>query len=281
MTRYTKNIGPTKKVFKKTLFLSFLRTSMKIKTLILALPVLCFACNEPSSSSDPASQMDASPILARAPSGVRTLSVDFNYDEPCNILGEEYVRQTFNLDEKTELTEAHTHEGCEFEWGGNKVVVAFGGNRPYPSIYQAAYTFDKMYQGAPTETVTAPVSESTLEETAVSGPDTEGTNSEQSAADSTHHNTDDKHPEHAGVSAATLPLTKPAVSKGNYKAVPGIGDKAVWDPTTGAMHVLYNNHIISVMVETKGKAEAKKEQAQSLTEVLIDKISANEYVKRL
>lgn len=254
---------------------------MKIKSLILALPVLCFACNNPSSPSDPASNMDASPILAKAPSGVRTLSVDFNYDEPCNILGEEYVRQTFNLEEKVELAEAHMHNGCEFEWSGNKVAVAFGGARPYASIYQAEYNFDKMYQGKPAEVVTAPVAESVLEESAESGPDTEGTGSEESAGDSTHHNTDDKHPDHAGVSAATPPLTKPAVSKGNYEAVPHVGDKAVWDASTGAMHVLYNNHIISVTVETKDKAEVKKQRAESLADVLIEKISANEYVKRL
>lgn len=254
---------------------------MKIKSLILAFPVLCLACNDPSSPSDPASQMEASPLLARKVAGVNTLSVDFNYDEPCNILGEEYVRQTFNLEEKTELAEEHAQNGCEFEWGGNKVVVSFGGTRPFPSVYQAEYIFDRMYQGKPAEKVTAPVSESALAESAISGPETEGTVAETSASDSTHHNTDDKHPDHGGESAATPPLTKPAVSKGNFEAVPHVGDKAVWDASTGAMHVLYNNHIVNVMVETKGNAEQKKKQAESLVEVLIEKISNNEYVNRL
>ncbi|UFH52255.1 hypothetical protein [Spirosoma sp. KNUC1025] len=254
---------------------------MKIKSLILAFPVLCFACNSSSTPSDPASQMEASPIHAKRVTGVNMLSVDFNYDEPCNILGEEYVRNTFNLDEKTELAEEHMHEGCAFEWGGNKVVVAFGGERPFASVYKAEYIFDKLYQGAPAATVTAPVEESVMADSSEAGPKTEGTNAEGSAADSTHTNTDNKHPEHAGVPAATLPLTKPAVTKGSYEAVPNIGDKAVWNSSTGAMHVLYNNHIISVTVETKGKAEVKKEQATSLAEVLIDKISENEYLKRL
>ncbi|WP_420148747.1 hypothetical protein [Spirosoma sp.] len=254
---------------------------MKIKTLILAFPVLCFACNDPSSPSDPATQMEASPIQARKVAGVNTLSVDFNYDEPCNILGEEYIRTTFNLDEKTELSEGHTHEGCEFEWAGNKVIVAFGGAKPFSSTNQAQYVFDRMFQGAPAETITAPVSEQMLVDSADTGPATEGTNSETSAADTTHHNTDDKHPEHAGESAATPPLTKPAVSKGNYKAVANVGDKAVWDATTGAMHVLYNNHIINVTVETKGKSETKQEQAKSLAEVLVEKITHNEYKKWL
>ena len=254
---------------------------MKIKSLILAFPVLCLACNSPSTPSDPASQMEASPILAKKVAGVNALTVDFNYDEPCNILGEEYVRNMFNLEEKTELSEAHMHNGCEFEWNGNKVAVAFGGAKPYASVYQAEYNFDKMYQARPSETLTAPVSESMLVESAQSGPETEGTGAEVSAADSTHHNTDDKHPNHAGESAATPPLTGPAVSKGNYEAVANLGDKAVWNATTGAIHVLYNNHIISVMVETKDKAEVKKQRAESLADVLIEKISANEYTKRL
>lgn len=255
---------------------------MKIKSLILAFPLLCLACsNDPGSTSDPASQTDASPILAKRPAGIQALTVDARYDEACTILGEEYVRNTFNLSETTELEEVDSHGGCAFEWGGNKVSFAFGGTRPYPSIYQAEYTFDKLYQGKPAEVVTTPVTEATLVDEAKSGPETEGTNAEGSAADSTHHNTDNKHPDHAGVSAGTPPLTGHAVSKGNYKAVANVGDKAVWDETTGAMHVLYNNHIISVTVETKDKAEVKKERAQSLAEVLIDKISANEYIRRL
>lgn len=252
---------------------------MKIKSLLLALPVLCFACNSSSSVNDPASQMEASPLLARKVAGVYALTTDFNYDEPCNILGEEYVRTTFNVAETTKLEEGHNHNGCEFEWGGNKVVVAFGGSKPYASIYQAEYNFDKMYQGKSEATVTEPIEETN--EKAKSGPEPEGNVSESSAADSTHHNTDDKHPNHAGESAATPPLTGHAVSTGNFEAVQNVGDKAVWDANTGAMHVLYNNHIISVTVETKDNPELKKEHAQSLAEVLIEKISANEYIKRL
>lgn len=252
---------------------------MKINLLILAFPVLCLACNSPSTPQDPASQMEASPIHARQVTGVRTLSVDFNYDDPCNILGEEYVRTMFNVPQTTELEEALADNGCEFEWSGNKVAVTFGGHKPYPSIYQAESVFDKLYQMKPQPAMTTSVEEVT--ETTKSGPETEGTGAETSAADSTHQNTDDKHPNHAGVSAGGPALTKPAVSKGNYKAVPQLGDKAVWDETTGAMHVLYNNHIINVTVETKGQAETKKKQAESLAEVLMEKISANEYVKQL
>lgn len=256
---------------------------MKIKSLILAFPVLCLACSSPSSTSDPANQIDASPIYAKKVVGVDALSTDANYDEPCNILGEEYVRTTFNLSETTKLEEVHEQNGCEFEWAGNKVLVSFGGKRPYSSMYQAQYVFDKMYQGKPA--VPAIKSIETAHDSTTSGPDTEGTNAETSATSASSeeaaHNTDDRQPQHGGVSAATPHLTEPAVSKGSFDAVSNVGDKAVWDASTGAMHVLYNNHIINVTVETKDKPELRKEHAKSLVEVLIDKIAENEYVKRL
>ncbi len=256
---------------------------MKIKSLILAFPVLCLACSSPSSPSDPASQMDASPIIARRPSGVTALTVDLNYDEPCNILGEEYVRSTFNLDETVKLDEVHEHNGCEFGWAGNKVLVSFGGSKPYESIYLAEYMFDRMYQDKPAIVMTKTIE--AAHDSTISGPETEGTNAESSATETPdapeHHTTDDNQPQHGGITAATPHLTKPAVSTGHFEAVPNVGDKAVWDASTGAMHVLYNNHIINVTVETKNKAEVRKEHAQSLAEVLIDKISENEYTRRL
>ncbi|AKD55163.1 hypothetical protein [Spirosoma radiotolerans] len=256
---------------------------MKIKSLILAFPVLCLACSSPSSTTDPASNVDASPIVAKQVVGVNALSVDRNYDEPCNILGEEYVRSTFNLGEGTKLEEVHEHNGCEFEWAGNKVLVTFAGTRPFESMYVAEYTFDKMYQGKPALAMTKSVE--VANDSTESGPQPEGTNAETPATAENekvaHHTTDDNQPQHGGITAATPALTKHAVSSGNFEAVKNVGDKAVWDASTGAMHVLYNNHIISVTVETKEKPELKKEHAQSLAEVLIEKISANEYTTAL
>jgi len=228
---------------------------MKLKSLILALPVLCFACNSSiSDTSDPASQMDATPLLARHVSGLQTLATDNNYEEPCTILGEEYIRDVFKLEETVALEEGHHHEGCEFSWAGHKVQVAFGGARPYSSIYLADYMFDKMYQSKH-ETTAAPAVED-VNKMAESGPKTEGTGAEGSPADSTHQTQNDHQPEHSGVSASMN--TEHAVSTGHYEAVPEVGDKAVWDAKTGAMHVLYNNNIISVMVESKTKPKFVK-----------------------
>ncbi|GAB3992244.1 hypothetical protein GCM10028807_24900 [Spirosoma daeguense] len=255
---------------------------MKIKSLLLALPALCFACSSSSTDvSDPALQMEASPFTAKKVAGVNSLASDFNYDAPCHLLEEALIRETLHLDEKTELAEGHEHDGCAFEWAGNKVVLSFGGKKPYNSLETAAYYFDHMFQGKPAAVVEEPIEEANEETT--SGPEPEGTNSETSASDSTHQSpaAADEHPTHSGVTAAVPSPAKHAVSSGNYKPVSGVGDKAVWDATTGQLHVLYKNHIINVTVESKAKAEEKKHQAETLSEVLIEKIADNEYVKYL
>ncbi len=209
------------------------------------------------------------------------LTVDFNYDEPCNILDEEFMRGALNIPESTELEEAHEHTGCSYAWGGNKIILSFGGEKPYSSVYDAEYQFDKLYQGK-SEKPMVTIAEAPASTTVSSS---EGTNpaaivSDSSLADHKGTQNDDQ-PEHAGESAEAPALTKHAVNKGNYKAVTNVGDKAVWDASTGQMHVLYNNHIINVTVETKDKAEVRKEHAQNLAEVLMEKIADNEYVKRL
>ncbi|WP_338868340.1 hypothetical protein WBJ53_17270 [Spirosoma sp. SC4-14] len=245
---------------------------MKIKSLILALPVLCFACGTATDTSDPAYQDGASPILAKRVTGVQMLTSNAIYDNPCDILGEEFVRHTFSLDEKAELNEIAEHDGCAFEWAGNKVLVSFNGRKPYRSIYIATDTFDKLYQGKEAEEEMPDVKTDTGEEaTAADTPP---------VTDTTEHAPAQSHPS-PGLTEATRPHMKPTVSQGSYEAVPGLGDKAVWNPTTGAMHVLYINHIINVTVETKGKAEVRKEQAQSMAEVLIEKIAEDEYTRRL
>lgn len=260
-------------VFKKTLILGFLiHYLMKIKSLILALAVLSLASCTNTDSSDPASNADASPLLAKQVVGVNMLSADSKYDEPCTILGEEYVRHAFNLTEETKLEEVAEHDGCAFEWAGNKVLVSFGSEKPYESIFVAENDFDKMYLGKSTK-ATAPVAEAPAD-TTKKEPVTAGTATEEVAANGT-----DKSP--ATEVHAPAHHTESAAGKGSFESVSGIGDKAVWNSATGAMHVLYANHIINVTVESKGKPEARKEQAQSLVDVLIEKIANNEYVRKL
>ncbi|GAB3884302.1 hypothetical protein [Spirosoma agri] len=246
---------------------------MKLKSLILAFPVLCFACGTSDSDSISDAAGTASPFLAKQVVGVNTLSVYGDYDKPCNILDEAYMRGAFSISEETELKEADEHNGCEFEWGGNKIALSFGGVKPFESIYTAEYMFDKMYQGKAGHSEAAA-------KPAPSVPMPAGT---ETAEPSEHETAAKSEPskEIQGDSTGAMPLTKPAVSTTHFDAVKGVGDKAVWEPAEGTLHVLYNNHIINVTVETKDKAEVRKEHAQELADVLIEKIVAKEYARRL
>ena len=265
---------------------------MKINPLLYTLPVLflssCFK-GDNATTTDAANDAagTGSPYLAKKVVGVDMLTTDANYDEPCNVLGEEYVRGTFKLGETTEMAELDYPNGCTFEWSGNKVSLAFGGSKPYPSIYHAEYIFNKKYQDG-----AAPEPEEVAEQgekAPLSGPAPEGTGAERPAtspegtksadvdADKTPDN--DSSNSVSGITSAAVRLTKPAVSTGQFIAVPGVGDKAVWEPAKGAMHVLYNNHIVNVTVSTKDSPEVRKERALSLAEVLLDKIANNEYTR--
>lgn len=263
---------------------------MKTKLLLLAIPMFglssCFfGDNAPSSDDANDAAGTGSPYLAREVAGVHMLTNDANYDEPCNILGEEFVRSAFKLGATTELTELDHPNGCEFEWGGNKVAMAFGGPKPYPSIYHAEYIYDKMYQGGARQ-VSGQMG-TTAEKPAISGPETEGTGAERPAiepkggaeadVDEDASADNDSSNSISGVTSVAAQFTKPVVSAGRFEAVPGVGDKAVWDPSKGALHVLYNNHIINITVRTKDKPEVRKQRAESLAEVLIDKVAEGHY----
>lgn len=265
---------------------------MKINPLLYTLPVLFLSsCFKGDNATTTDSANDAagtgSPYLAREVAGVRMLTTDANYDEPCNILGEELVRSTFKLGTATEIAELDYPNGCTFEWGGNKVSLAFGGSKPYPSIYHAEYIFDKNYQGGAGQVsgqmgvaggkapISGPATEGTGAERPVAEP--EGPNSPDIDADTNLDN--DSSNSVSGVTSAATQFAKPVVSTGRYAAVSDVGDKAVWEPAAGAMHVLYNNHIVNVTVATKETPTVRKQRAQSLAEVLIDKIANNEYAR--
>ena len=265
---------------------------MKINPLLYTLPVLflssCFTGdNAPPTDDANDAAGTGSPYLAKEVVGVHMLTNDADYDEPCNVLGEEFVQSTFNLNATTEMVELDYPNGCTLEWGGNKVSLAFGGPRPYPSIYHAEYIFDKKYQGGAGQ-VSGQMGE-TGQAAPISGPATEGTGAERPVAepegaespdiDADSNLDNDSSNSVSGVTSAATQFAKPVVSAGRFVAAPGVGDKAVWDPAAGAMHVLYNNHIISVTVATKDTEAVRKQRAQSLTEVLIDKIADGDYTR--
>ena len=221
----------------------------------------------------------ASPYLARQVVGVHMLSNDANYDKASNLLAEELVRGTFKLGGTTELAVEDTRQGGVFSWGKNQVEIAFATPRPYPSIYHAEHVFDRVYQNGPAATMTTVADPDMAGKGPLSGPATEGTAAEYPAESATGTiNQRDKSTKNdtatsiSGVTAAATQLTPPAASTRRYAAYPGLGDKAVWDASTKTMHILLNNHILNLRVNTADNMEVSRERAAILANVILDKI---------
>ncbi|RYC70318.1 MULTISPECIES: hypothetical protein [Spirosoma] len=257
---------------------------MSTKLLWLSLPALLLtSCFQGDNASNTDGANDAagtgSPNLAKEVVGVWQLSTDqrFGYDEPCNMLDQGLIEGMFDIGLTEEMTTLDYPNGCQFKWKDGTVSVAFGGPKPYPSMYHAEYIFDKMYQGGAGQ-VSGQMGMA-AEKEPISGPETRGTGAERPATepaggaeadmddDSTASN--DSSNSTSGVTSVAAQFTKPAVSTGRFVAVPGVGDKAVWDPARKAMHVLYNNHIVNVTVQTKANAATSQQKATSLAEVVL------------
>lgn len=207
---------------------------MNIKPLLLAFPFVCFACSSTlTDPSDPATQINTSPIMAKHPTGIHLIRPDEAYTDPCHMVDEELFRSTLKLDESVALEAEPTHDGCEYVWKDGKAKLSFAGSHPFESVAFAQQAFDKLHSG--TTTPPSPLVK----------------------PDSTH----------------IVPEVAPAsVTHPTDSGLAGLGDQAVWNAEEGAMHTLYINHIINVQVETKGTADAKKEQARMLTEILMDRL---------
>ncbi len=241
---------------------------MKINSLLYALPVLMLtSCYNTGTDASTGNTSDnGSAILAKQVTGVNMIKSDVIYEEPCAIIDEELMRKTFSLGEDVKLEDVSAGTGCEYEWAGNKVMLSFGGHRPYQSIFTAAYQFDKMYQGkamgeddvAKADTISGATVTADPNAGAGTPPDSAGAKQD-----------DDK------------PKIKPAVAHGAYEPVKNVGDKAVWNASEGALHVLYINHIINVQVETKDKNDVKKERAKLMATVLMERILDKEYFRHM
>jgi hypothetical protein len=242
--------------------------SMKINSLLYALPVLLLtSCYDSGTDASTGNTADyGSKTLAKQVAGVNTIKSDIIYEEPCAIVDEEFLRKTFNLGEDVKLEDVSAGKGCEFEWAGNKVMLSFGGKRPFQSMFIASYQFDKLYQGkAKGEDDVAKAD--TLSTATVTATPGEGVGTPPDSA--------------KGEADDDLPQIKPAVAHGNYEPVMNVGDKAVWNASEGALHVLFINHIINIQVETKDKNEVKKERAKLMAEVLMERITDKEYFRAM
>ena len=230
---------------------------MKTNLSFLAIALLGLsACSSPTSES--VSDDAANATLAKHVVGVRSLSTDAAYDKPCHFLGEELVREAFKTGE-VEMTEHDLANGCAYEWAGNQVSLTFGGPRPFSSTYQAEYSFNKQFG-----TAALAVAETLAEEDTTATAAEDSTVAKPAVAPAVAHTT------HQPAPAAAM------AGAGSFEPVAELGDKAVWDPATGAMHVLYSNHIVNVQVGGKEKAEVRKERAKEMAELILEKVTHGE-----
>lgn len=245
--------------------------------LIAALPALLLACGKPTTDDASDAGGTASPFLAREVVGTRMLTEDANYDKPCNYIAQEFIRATFKLGIDVHLTEFDHPNGCEFHWDNNKVGLFFGGSKPFTSMYHAEYAFDKQYQPRQAALTTGQSAKGE-QRSSQSGPAPEGTVSEVPAI--THEGGTKRDTSAANDTALTssrIPpraamFTEPAQSQGRFVAVKGIGDKAVWEPANHTMHVLFNNHIINVQVQSGDQPQVLKERATTLANIILDNL---------
>ncbi|MCY7356290.1 MAG: hypothetical protein LH609_02255 [Rudanella sp.] len=68
-------------------------------------------------------------------------------------------------------------------------------------------------------------------------------------------------------------FVEPAKSQMGFVAVPGVGDKAVWEPAKQTMHVLYNNHILNVLVKTADPEAVKRQRAVTLSKAILEQMA--------
>lgn len=248
----------------------------KKSILLSALPLLLFACGRPpqDDANDAAGTGNAG--LAKEVTGVHMLSTDANYDEPCNYLAEEFVTETFKLEGVT-LEKLDQPNGCDFMWGSNKIGLMMGGRKPFPSIYHAEFVFDRLYQPN-SKKLAMDQAMAGMKKEPLSGPDTEGTGAELPAdnAGSAERDTstaNDTASTISGVTRQAARFVEPATSQMGFIAVNGVGDKAVWEPAKQTMHVLYNNHILNVLVKTSDPENLKRQRAMTLSKVIMNQMA--------
>ena len=255
--------------------------------LLTAFPLLLFACGQPTTDDANDAAGTGGGELAREVVGIHLLSTDANYDAPCNYLAEEFVTATFQLQDVT-LEKFDQPNGCDFEWGNNKIGLMMGGRKPFPSIYHAEYVFDRLYQPNPEKLAIGQEMVQDEEREPLSGPDrsvgpSEGTGSE--GADPTSTTTtpngakgsvpaaNDTARTISGVTRQAGKFVEPSKSGMGFVAVMGVGDKAVWEPAKQTMHVLYNNHILNVLVKTADSETLKRQRAATLAKVILNQIA--------
>lgn len=209
---------------------------MKKQLILFVLPAVLLACGPAGSTNDRTGDAASTgnPSVARRVTGTRLLTTDYNYTKICNFLDDGFMRGTFAVEPLVELTVLTSQKGCTYQWEDEKVTVRYGdGNlKPYASIYDAERSFNKRYQPK------------AIDEKAMK----------------------------SGESVGSTRLTKPPYSTKQNTAIPGVGDKALWNSDEKILHVLYLQHIFSVQLNTDDSLDKQRKQATKLALLIIDKL---------
>lgn len=214
--------------------------------------------------------------VARRVTGVWLLSTDYHYQERCNYLPEEFVRDLFHLGDQVELTRYTELNSCELRWGPNKIGFYLESEKPFESVYQSEYYFNKLFEPKANQVA----DQQALAKPALSGPAPEGTNAETPASMTTSSQQDstrgaDPNSPIEGITKQVPPLVAPAQNTAAGEAVRDVGDKAIWEPGKKALHVLYNNHVFSVVAQMPGNQANLKQGAIGLAKLVIDSLNEN------
>ncbi|WP_080054465.1 hypothetical protein [Spirosoma aerolatum] len=214
--------------------------------------------------------------MARRVTGVWLLSTDYHYQERCNYLPEEFVRNLFHLGDEVELTRYTELNSCELRWGPNKIGFYLESEKPFESVYQSEYYFNKLFDPKANQIA----DQQARAEPALSGPAPEGTNAETPASTTSSSQQDstrgaDPNSPIEGITKQTPPLVAPVQSPSAGEAVDRVGDKAIWEPGKKSLHVLYNNHVFSVVAQMPGSQAVLKQGSIGLARLVIESVNGN------
>ncbi|QJD79507.1 hypothetical protein [Spirosoma rhododendri] len=243
---------------------------------LLLLGLLMAACStENSQTSDvPAAPGWGDDYVARRVSGVYLLSTDYHYQYVCNYLPEAFVKNLFKLGNDVELEKHSRLNSCELRWGSNAIGFYLESEKPFESVYQSEYYFNKRF-----EPQANPIADQgTKPRPTIYGPAPQGTatgpisSTAASPAQDSARGFDPSGPIE-GITEPKPALVAPARNTATGRAVTGVGDKAIWEPGKKALHVLYNNHVFSVVARMSGDTTRLKQGSIGLARRVIDMIS--------
>ncbi len=173
------------------------------------------------------------------------------------------------MGEDIELTKYSDLNSCEFRWGPNKISFQLESNKPFESTFQSEYYFDKLFQPQAHQEA----DQNAMSKPTIFGPAPEGTNGEFATSSTTRQQDSTRGADPAGpiegMTKATPPIASQAQDTPTGEAIQNVGDKAIWEPGKKSLHILYNNHVFSVVSQLPGQPDKLKQGAIGLAKLVI------------